>query len=352
MKFDLEDWCENHLDGFKPSSRGEITALCPRCEKPEKFYVNVDPDDEHWGRWICFSCDEFRGGTPIPLISEVEGLSWTEARNVVFRGSVNVRRKATPESLTARISGIRESGDGPLGSDAWVEPAAEIVSQALPPEYIPCYDPKRKRPWMVPKYLKQRGYKKETIKRFGFGFCQAGRYGGRVIIPIKCPNGNSFTARDLRGDQEPKYLNPKEVDHSRLLYGWEQAKPGADTCIVEGGFDVAMMHQHGFQAYGIGGKHLSEEQLKLLRTLPRSTRFTVMLDPEEVEKAFETATMLLTVFKHVRIAELPPGTDPGSSSKKVKQRAYRDAESFSGGRGSRTRRLVSKTANALADIYG
>lgn len=346
MKFDLWSWCEGSLNGFKPSSNGEITASCPQCNKSQKFYVNCDEDSEKWGRWVCFACDDFRGLNPIRLVAFVEDITQQEARAFIFRQSVEMRRKHTPLSLLEKIKTIRDDG-----SELTVEgESSGPVDYDVPDGFKPVYD---KGKWSVPRYMKARGFKRETLRDWGVGYCTTGLYQGRVIIPIVCPTGRSFTARDVTGDGEPKYLNPANADHSRLLFGWKSAPLAESFCLVEGPLDAMKMAQHGIPALGLGGKSLSDAQMALLRLRPDSVRVTVMLDPEEMTAPYDVAAQLAMTFPRVRIAKLPAGEDPGSSTREMAMEAVRMAERYTGSRmpklGARMAGMREKLAKRWKD---
>lgn len=319
MMIDIGAWVEDNLDNARKSSGQEWTATCPSCGKWSKFYVNVET-----GHWICFSEEEFRGKAIWSLIAYVEGITVAQARAEALRGNIKFarRRKDGTEALAGRIAELR-------GREA---PEPLEVRYNLPIEFVPVYDSKRAKQWMYPKYLKTRGIKRATARSFGLGFCRGGRYDGRIVIPIVCPNGYSFTARGTRPDHIPKYLNPKEADHSRLLIGWEHVDAQSDVCLVEGPTDVIMMHQHGIPSLALGGKELHDRQLGLLCRKPVAAAIIVMLDPEETLAAAKVARKLGVRFQNVYIGKLPLGVDPGSSTRKQAWAAFDNAERYAGQR--------------------
>src|SRR6185503_1657735 len=142
----------------------------------------------------------------------------------------------------------------------------------------------------------------KTARAWGMGFVRSvsiveGRTlrGMRLVIPIDCPNGTSWTARAMDG-AEPKYFNPAGADHSRLLIGWNVARLTGDLVICEGPVDAVMLYQHDISALALGGKVLHDAQLAMLLALPAATAVTVMLDPEERTAPMEVARALSTHF--------------------------------------------------------
>jgi len=316
VKFDITDYVESNLDSVRTTSSGELMAECPWCGRYGGFYVSPKT-----GNYICFKCDE-KGRHLVGVVAQVEGISWREAKRFILKRAVQFRRKETPQSLLEKIQALRPS-DGKGKSDD----EDELVEAELPEEFVPVYKDGR---WKFPAYLKLRGIKRETAKAWGLGFCNEGKYAGRIIVPIECPNGYSFAARDTTGKQEPKILHPEYADHGKLLIGWEHIRPGEDVAIVEGPFDALKWFQHGIRAIGLGGKTLHEEQLEMLLKFPSDTSIIVALDPDEIEGPSLVAQQLISHFENVYIAELPEGIDPGETTKKQAKEACECAHLYRG----------------------
>lgn len=343
MAFDYVDWVETHLEKARPSAGGEWTAVCPDCGKFGGFYVNTDPDHEHGGSFVCFKCD-FKGRSFPALIAKVEDIEYSEARRVLLKESVAFRRRETADTLKDRIKSIRKTAELDWET-AW---AGDQIDAELPKEFTPVWDGKR---WRVPDYMTDRGFYRETLRDWKVGYCARGFFGGRVIIPFECPNGKSFTARDLTGKQEPKYLNPKGVDHARLLYGWPFVPINSDFALVEGPLDSMKFNQHGIPALGCGGKVLSTPQLSMLFKRPPHVRVVVMYDPEEATAPYAAAEQLITRFRNLFIGKLPLGTDPGASKRKVAREAMAEAKPFDGNRNGRVFAMVSASRDKLSKRF-
>lgn len=307
MAFEIREYVEAHLTRVKDSKAPEVTAECPSCEEYGAFYCNTVS-----GAFVCFKC-EFRGKSVISLIAHVEDIPWREARARVFRESVQLRRRADLFTLRNRIDAIRP--------EAMVEEEqAEKVDVPLPKFFRPCWS--KKTGWSIPKWLtRKRGIKRETAKAWEMGWCRVGKYGGRLIIPIRCPNGNSWTARDMIGTAKQKYMNPYDADHSKLLIGWHCTPLTGDLVLCEGPFDAVKLWQHNIPALALGGKNLHDNQLDLLRTLDPQTSITIMLDPEELTAPHAVAEKLMSFFPNIFVAKLPDGMDPGDSTLEAAQEA-------------------------------
>ncbi len=337
MKFDIEDYAEDNLDKVRNTSSGQITATCPWCEKYGSFYIDVKK-----GHYICFKC-EAKGRGFVGVVAQIEGVTYQEARAYIYKKSVEFRRKETPGNLRKKIKGLSD-GTTTLSDDAVLKVEAD-----LPEEFIPVFN---KGKWHYPSYLKSRGVTKETARTWGLGYCQKGRYAGRIIIPIVCPIGRSFEARDATGTSKLKTLGPKGVDKTKLLLGWQYIDRGCDVVLCEGPFDVIKLWQHGIPALALMGKVLHQSQLSLLFSRPVDSSVVVMLDPEETKASYDVAAQLICHFENVSIAKLPDGVDPGAATRKQTYRAFDDATSY---KGRRTGLIIEKVLSAkrkALDIFG
>jgi DNA primase len=343
--FDVREYIESNVDRATDSAGDEITAVCPNCDVWGGFYINGET-----GKYVCFKCD-FRGKTIVGLVAHMEGLSYTEASKFIFQQSVKLRRRGDMLTLRERISLLR--GDLDEDEDTTVE-------YELPQGFKPCFD-KQTGKWSLPEYLRERKIKSATAQRWGLGWCRSGRYAARLIIPIVCPGGFSFTARDMTGDGIPKYLNPTGADHRMLLIGWDVADLKGDFDLVEGPADAIMLDQHGIPSLAVGGKVLHDDQLAMLFKLSPHAGVTIMLDPEEKTAPYAMANQLAVHFEHIYIAHLPltrttksgkvVKVDPGNSTRKEAKRAQLRAERFTGSRLPALKGSMERMKEAMGKRY-
>ena len=125
-------------------------------------------------------------------------------------------------------------------------------------------------------YLRnQRGFCDNVIDKFEFGFCPIDinhQLRGRVISPIYDPYNDlvSISTRNLFIDKkDPGYFWHESFDKGSYLYGLNWAKESIlkykKAIIVEGEFDVASMHSHGFtMTVGVCGSTFTLSQASLL----------------------------------------------------------------------------------------
>jgi len=334
MAFSVEGWIDDQLSHVKVSGGGdEREATCPACGKHGSFYINAST-----GAHVCFSCD-FKGRNLTNVIAEVEGISHSEARRRLLKGIVDFVR-IEPETLLEKIAKLRKGDDE--------DKSVLGVEVPLPKEFVPVKDERGR--WRFPAYLSKRGVKREIARAFGLGFCRSGDYSQRILFPIVCPNGYSFTARDITGKQEPRYRNPKGAGLGRLLYGWHTLKPGRDFLIVEGPMDAIMANQHGYSAISLLGKSLGHEQLEMLGSMELGAAI-VMLDPEEGAAPVKAAIALKSIMDDVFIATLPDGKDPGDATFEEIGDAFDDAKRFNGERVARALGALKDMRRKLEKMY-
>jgi hypothetical protein len=302
MKLDLEDFCTGHGGRKVRGYSGlQFEMNCPWCGKAQHLYVAAEKRVKKSGRttypgdFVCFKCDV--RGRFVKLYAELEGVTWKEALLAMLGiedplPPTAERRFKTPEMRET----LAESAPEPSAraeeppeeiaeetAPAPVEPEGPPLLDALPEDFTPVFDGTR---WQMPTYLTERGIERATAAKFGLGFCKLGRYAGRIVLPIACPSGRSFTTRSLDPDEKLRYLAGNGA--GRLLYGWGVSRPSDTLVICEGPFDVLSWYQAGVTVVGLMGKRLKEEQLPMLLDL-RAERYVVALDAGETEDAIRIA---------------------------------------------------------------
>jgi DNA primase len=281
--FDLEGYLAGYGGARSVGVNGiQYLLNCPWCGSRD-LYVAVEPHQRSYkarptrpGDFICFKGKCGRAGGFVALFSELEGLTYKEAKiQLVLARAGKIGRVAPPPPRAA--------------ASARVDAAAKTIEGggcALPAEFIPCWDGHR---WRVPKYLTGRGLTRETVKAFGLGFCNEGRYQGRIVIPITCPAGTSFTTRAIDPGEPRRYLAGPGA--GSLLFGWPQAQGANELVIVEGSFDAMSAFQAGVKAVAILGKTLRESQITMLRGCG-ARRLVLMLDGDALDDALRQAPMV------------------------------------------------------------
>jgi len=184
----------------------------------------------------------------------------------------------------------------------------------LPPSWMPAWDHPVARA-----YLQGRGLHLWDAVLFGFGFCPTGPFANRIIIPICDPDGEyaTFVARDVTGAAERKYLYPKGASVHHLLYNFHfwRRRRSTTLYLVEGVFDAVHLFPWGCASFG---KHLSQSQTALLRSIPWLDRVVLMWDHDawaRTPELWNTTISTLSRYWTVTAVTLPrPDTDPTNYS--------------------------------------
>lgn len=298
-RFPVEDYVAARLT-LKARSEGgkggELICHCPFCDGKRKFYVNAET-----GRWICYKCEE--RGRLNALIEKVDGLSKAEAARFVF---AEIARQPA-RTISQLLYRPAPPDEHPV---EW------------PSEFVPVYSEGE---WSFPLYLEERRVSRGLAREYGLGFCESGRYDGRVILPCHVNGELTFFQGRAIDDREPKYLSPV---HGKgvSLYGFDEAVSfGLQTvALVEGPFDVLGCARAGIPAVGLMGKSVSAEQISLLGDCWSSV--VLLLDPG-AEDSVKRVSRALADTLPVKIGKLV-GADPGKALITDLRKAFATAEPF------------------------
>lgn len=310
---------------------GKYVGLCPfHQEKSPSF--QVDPAKQFF---YCFGCKT--GGNAIDFVMKRDRLNFVESLQLLaqqyhvelprFGGAS--KEKASERQTLLDIHSIaatvfqKNLGDGRAGESSR-------------------------------KYLADRGFTPETIKRFGVGLAlpswdnlllhpelkrfprqqlaTAGlvkpkddryydTFRNRVMFPIHDEQGRiiAFGGRVAPGSDDPaKYLNSPETplfSKSKVAFGLHLGKQRIvetrTVAIVEGYTDVMMAHQFGVSnVVSVLGTALTEQHVALLRRF--ADKIVLLFDGDNAgEMAVNRAVELfLTQPIEIAIATLPDGLDP------------------------------------------
>jgi DNA primase len=209
-------------------------------------------------------------------------------------------------------------------------------------------------------YFKERGFKTETITKFGLGYSpnifdaftkkalkdgyqldylektgltikgetqNFDRFKNRVMFPIHSMSGRvlGFGGRILTNDKKvAKYLNSPESEiyhKSKILYGIFQAKQSIakqNNCyLVEGYTDVIQMFQAGIEnVVASSGTALTPDQIRLINRLTKN--ITVLFDGDAagLRASLRGIDLILEEGMNVRVCTFPEGEDPDSFAKR------------------------------------
>jgi len=311
-------------------------GLCPfHNEKSPSF--TVSPSKEIYK---CFGCG--RSGNAISFLMEHEKYSYVEALKwLAAKYNVEIEEKETSPEYKQQ----QQTADSLYIINKF---AQQFFSDSL-------FNSEEGMNVGI-SYLKERGFREETIKQFELGYNPEARdtfakaaiekqfnkdllqksglivaresglqdnYRGRIIFPIHNQSGkvNGFGARLIRkNDKAPKYINTPENEiyvKSKILYGlWfsRQAIDKKDECLlVEGYTDVISLHQAGIEnVVASGGTSLTPDQLRLIKKY--TSNLTILYDGDTagVKAALRGLDLALEEGLNVQLVLLPDQEDPDS----------------------------------------
>ncbi len=217
-------------------------------------------------------------------------------------------------------------------------------------------------------YLKHRGFREDTIKKFQLGYSPEDRtsftkralanqfnpeylvksglvtmrneelqdnYRGRIIFPVHNNSGKiiGFGARLIKNnDRAPKYINTPENElyvKSKILYGTYFARQAIDKSneclLVEGYTDVVSLHQAGVDnAVASGGTSLTPDQLRLIKKYTNNLTIIYDGDNAGIKAALRGLDLALEEGLNVKLVLIPDKEDPDSYVNKVGPVAFKD----------------------------
>lgn len=280
--------------GYSYKTNDEHLFHCPYCEHHKrKFSVNVEK-----GYYKCWVCDA-RGKNLGRLIrrfgSFEERQEWNDLSGVVDLGAF--------EDLFAER-----------------KPHLETLLN-LPGEFIPLSS---KNPPTGARralnYLNDRGLGPQDILRWKIGFCEAGPYHGRIIIPSFNGDGNVnyFIARSYT-NAWPRYKNPsaaKNIVFNELYVDWDNP-----IIIVEGIFDAIKAGN----AIPLLGSTIRENSKLFQEIVKRNAVVYLALDSDASKKTVEILKLLLSYDVEVYMIDVDGYEDVGEMTKDIFEKRRQEA---------------------------
>jgi len=277
-------------------------ACCPFHEEKTPSF-SVSPAKQFY---YCFGCGA--SGNAIGFLMAYEHLEFVEAV------------EALAKSLGLEIP--LEKGKGKAPAVDLYEPLQKLRQR---------YEQALKHSSQAIEYLKSRGLRGETVKKFHIGYAPEetfDKFRGRIIFPIHDRRGRviGFGGR-VMDDRMPKYLNSPDspVFHKgQVLYGLYEAREAHTTLsqliVVEGYMDVVMLAQAGisFAVATLGTATTPQHVNQLFQHTPK---IIFCFDGDKAGKkaawrALESTLGMMRDDVEVRFLFLPEGEDPDSLVRK------------------------------------
>lgn len=236
----------------EPSKRaGKNMYICPLCGSGTGANASgafsIDKDT-NFTTWHCFACG--KGGDIFDLAREYKKIDAKEAFKYVYdKYHITVDLKEPTAKQPAK-----QSKEG-----------AELM------------DPKEKQDFTEQykffnsclketDYLEKRGISKATADRFLIGYCKGWKHPASnahmeeaLIIPA---TPHSYTARNIKPEAKPKYMNAGESE----LFGFDEAIGQSEwpVFVVEGEIDAMSFYEVGAYAIGLGSANNTDKLVNRL----------------------------------------------------------------------------------------
>ena len=274
---------ENILGKSYKRARENHAFNCPFCNhhKP-KLEINFRTNEKGQNPWECWVC-QTRGRTIKSLLYQLK----------IPRDQATEVLRYVPKSSETEYR--------------------EVESVQLPKEFKTLYNASNTSiiANKIKRYLYERGFSDNDFIKYNVGYCTAGEYGGRIIIPSYSESNilNYFIARTHEGSYH-KYRNPevsKDIIFFENLINWDQP-----IILCEGVFDAIAIKRNTIP---ILGKSLSNTLIKKLISSTNKDIY-IALDTDAKTKALEISEHLLSLGKRVFLVEL---TDKDPSDMGFKQ---------------------------------
>jgi DNA primase len=332
-RLNIEDVISEYVQ-LKRAGRN-FKGLSPFTNEKSPSFI-VSPDKQIWHDF-----SSGKGGDIISFIEQVEGLD--------FRGSLE---------LLARKAGVdlSEFQNKSSGSSKQKDRLYSAIDAAV--GYYQVQLTKFETPL---RYLREkRGYEKQTLLDFRFGYAPSGSnnllnylksksfteeellqaglcvkrdgniidmFRDRIMIPLSDAQGRAvgFTARQLTENKNaPKYINTPATllyDKGRQLFGMHMAKEhirkSGYVVVVEGNLDVVASHQAGVrQVVASAGTALTTYHLKTLQRFTGDVRLAFDDDRAGQEAAQRTIPLAQELGIELSLITIPAGKDPDELIKK------------------------------------
>ena len=325
-KLDIVSVVSEYLPNLKKVGKN-FTALCPfHSEKSPSFYVSPQKN-----MFYCFGCKS--GGDIFKFVMQIENIPYPEAiKKLAKKLGIDVKE------TDAEVSGERKV-------------LLDILNHAS--VFYHKYLVESKDGKIAREYLKTRGVNKDSIEKFVIGYApesnklfesakkkydpnliiKSGLVGvseknrtlydnlrGRVVFPVFNLQGDviAFGGRALDSRKEPVYLNTPDTvmyNKSKSLYGLYQARhslnKSGEAIILEGYFDVLMLHQNGIEnAVAPLGTALTQEHLRQLKRFVETLVLVFDSDRAGQQAAIRSGDLCFDSDMNSRIVSLPEEVDP------------------------------------------
>jgi len=265
--------------------------------------INLDQTSKNYEYWHCWVCE--RGGKNLKsLIKQLYKIGRILSSKFSEFNSIYSPYKVNSDINDDEI--IINLLDNGLNN---IEETQYTIT--LPPEFISLSSGSVKSPDYrnaLNYVINKRKLTKFDIVKYNIGYCEDGRYAGRIIIPsynsLSLPN--YFQARLFYEDNaSEKYINP-HIDTNRIIpfeifINWKEP-----VIFVEGMFDAITLRRNAIPTLG---KNIFDRVLYNIYKYD-TREIYLFYDPDALDFSYELAEKFITEGRNVYILESPNEKDP------------------------------------------
>lgn len=262
---------ENVLGKSYKRAKDNYAFTCPFCNhRKPKLEINLNTNDKGENPWECWVC-ETKGRTIRSLLKQLK-ISGPQAQEVLQY----IKKGEEVEYQVVKTIELPKEFQ-PLFSAPTTSFSANIAR----------------------KYLYDRGITDNDIMKYNIGYCIAGEFNDRIIIPSYDQNNqlNFYVARAFNRSYA-KYKNPevsKDIIVFENLINWNQP-----IIICEGVFDAMAIRRN---AIPILGKNISKALLKRIVS-SKVKEIYIALDKDALKKAVKFCEQFISMGKKVYLVDM------------------------------------------------
>jgi len=262
---------ENVLGKSYKRAKDNYAFTCPFCNhRKPKLEINLNTNDKGENPWECWVC-ETKGRTIRSLLKQLK-ISGPQAQEVLQY----IKKGEEVEYQVVKTIELPKEFQ-PLFSAPTTSFSANIAR----------------------KYLYDRGITDNDIMKYNIGYCIAGEFNDRIIIPSYDQNNqlNFYVARAFNRSYA-KYKNPevsKDIIVFENLINWNQP-----IIICEGVFDAMAIRRN---AIPILGKNISKALLKKIVS-SKVKEIYIALDKDALKKAVKFCEQFISMGKKVYLVDM------------------------------------------------
>lgn len=262
---------ENILGKSHKRAKDNFAFTCPFCNhRKPKLEINLNTNDKGENPWECWVC-ETKGRTVRSLLNQLK-ISKEQAQEILQY----IKKGEQVEYQAVTLLELPKD----------FQPLATASSTSFAAT-------------MARNYLYERGITDNDILKYGIGYCIAGEFADRIIIPSYDQNNqlNFYVARSFNKSYA-KYKNPevsKDVIIFENLINWNQP-----IVLCEGVFDALAIRRN---AVPILGKNISKSLLKKIVT-SKIKEIYIALDKDALKKAVKFCEQFLSMGKKVYLVDM------------------------------------------------